>query len=436
MPFNFPTLSEEDAYLTQYNRGTDADLERRRRAGDQRAKAIAEEGNIWADTVNNSFKNYQAGQDRAERQQLRLAEEERQKAQEEREKGRYGHEQARWGEMADEYAHNKKKWASEEQEAAYKDEVTQRKHDPNSPETQYARKLASQLSPGNDFSQMSAAEIENQMPMMEKIWSVQENAEAKKTAAKSHSDEMALKRQEIQDKQATDKAVKDEQKVHTALEHMGRDIKGTARDPIGASKIKVKNAEAVEALAKQYPNPDMMPPSAQRELAIAVSNLISPGVAHEDTIRTMDPATFESEFNSMIQKVTGKPIGSGRGEFVKNIAETARREKQLAKTQLASETAKVMSPYAWARKADPEGFDTILRNNEYDPSEFDENFLYKPKERPEEPPIYPANGPGGKPGDGDAFGAPGKAPAWKPIGKMTKEEREAEKARLRLELGQ
>lgn len=114
MPFQFPTLAEDD-YLREINRGADLDLQQRREANAASTDSIRRQGDLWANTLTGSFDAYQKGEDRSRKQlaedqrlEREAAAEERALAEEQRRAGRYGQE-------GEEFEHKKGQWGAEDE---------------------------------------------------------------------------------------------------------------------------------------------------------------------------------------------------------------------------------------------------------------------------------------------------------------------------------
>ncbi len=204
---------------------------------------------------------------------------------------------------------------------------------------------------------------------------IAQSEESRKTRETTHADVVA-------DRQArTDeaRAQKLGDLVDKDSQHLVETMKGSSKDPIGAAKAKINSAEHIENLIKDYPNLDDMPPSIQRELAVSMATMLSPGLPHEATIEAMDTKTLESRISEMAQGLTGKPVGSGRGEFAQMMSDTVTRQKAVSQEQLAREQARLLAGFSRLQKNDPESYNRILKSNQIDPADFDANGNYVPK---------------------------------------------------------
>lgn len=172
---------------------------------------------------------------------------------------------------------------------------------------------------------------------------------------------------------------------------------------------KVNQAEAVEALILDE-NGNLKKDIDKRqiqELAKGLDNLLTSGVSTVSGVHELVPVSAQGNLQSLQEYITGIPTGGAMDDFVKKLAETVQREKNLRHDQLVRAQVSGLGVAANLRKTNPDEYWTTLGNHKLYKEDFDENGVYIPKAKA--PPKAP----------------PGAAPPGplKPLHQMTREEK-------------
>ena len=153
---------------------------------------------------------------------------------------------------------------------------------------------------------------------------------------------------------------------------------------------KVNQAEAVEALILDE-NGNLKKDIDKRqiqELAKGLDNLLTSGVSTVSGVHELVPVSAQGNLQSLQEYITGIPTGGAMDDFVKKLAETVQREKNLRRDQLVRAQVSGLGVAANLRKTNPDEYWTTLGNHKLYKTDFDENGVYIPKAKapPKAPP--------------------------------------------------
>lgn len=169
---------------------------------------------------------------------------------------------------------------------------------------------------------------------------------------KLKSSELAANRKDKASAKASEAAVK-------YSKMMGEDLDpNRARTgEMGKNQGRVNAAERIEGLIAQFPDYNI-PKIQTRELATAVGALLSSGSQTSVTqVNELVPHTMRGKSNEIAEWVTGNPTGAQQQQFMKLYAETAQREKEIAKKQiLDGQLKKAYSTHHKLKELDPDAF--------------------------------------------------------------------------------
>lgn len=128
---------------------------------------------------------------------------------------------------------------------------------------------------------------------------------------------------------------------------------------LGNNQKRVDNAERVQALLDQVNNnPD---PRQMEELAISAQALLSSsGSPAAEQVKALIPKTAQGDINKFKEWLTNNPTGTGQQEFVKRMAETVSREKDIALAQVQKAQRQRLSAYGKFKEADPDTYNQII----------------------------------------------------------------------------
>jgi hypothetical protein len=188
-------------------------------------------------------------------------------------------------------------------------------------------------------------------------------------------------------REARIQAAKDNAALRTQLFQQGQEEKankrfatfGDALDPdknragnFGTQQQIVYNAKKIEQLAAQFPDLNL-PPAQVAELAQATAGMLSNGNhAAESTVDRYVPKSVGRSEAELAQWITNKPKGAEQQAFVKQMLDTAARERQLAESNVRDIKFKRVAQFGDLQKKDPDTFNAILQSHEVDPEEYSE----------------------------------------------------------------
>jgi hypothetical protein len=172
--------------------------------------------------------------------------------------------------------------------------------------------------------------------------------------SKQHSQDLALRSKDKLD-------AKQEAQVNKWATQMKDDLDpNKARGGnLASNQKRVDNAQRIEALLSQvHNNPD---PRQMEELAISSQALLSSsGTPAAEQVKSLIPHTALGNVNAFKEWLTNDPTGTGQQEFVKRMAETVQREKDVANQQVQKAQKARLSVYGKFKQADPETYGSIL----------------------------------------------------------------------------
>lgn len=122
---------------------------------------------------------------------------------------------------------------------------------------------------------------------------------------------------------------------------------------------RIDNADRVQALLAQvHGNPD---PRQMEELAISTQALLSStGSPAAEQVKALIPKTAMGNVNAFREWLTNDPTGTGQQEFVKRMAETVDREKEVAQGQVQKAQRAHLPRFSKYKELDPEGYSAQL----------------------------------------------------------------------------
>jgi hypothetical protein len=208
--------------------------------------------------------------------------------------------------------------------------------DPKSPKSIQYRQLAKSLGmvvKGNE----TASDFEKVInPAIQKYQSDESKA-ARVEAARIHAQEridLAKEKLQARDADKFEKAAKymeeDEKKLNTRT---GKEI---SRYTGGLHAL---------SIVDNFKDLNKVPEQFKRELAVALASMISPGIAHKETIDQLDPKTLQQTLNGYLTKLTGTPYGAGAAGTVKLAMESIKNQMNISANVLRNETDRKLRVY-------------------------------------------------------------------------------------------
>lgn len=130
---------------------------------------------------------------------------------------------------------------------------------------------------------------------------------------------------------------------------------------MASNQKRVDNADRVQALLEQvHNNPD---PRQMEELAISTQALLSAsGSPAAEQVKALIPHSAIGNANKLKEWILNDPTGTGQQEFVKRMAETVSREKEVATNQVQKAQTQRLSAYGKFKEADPDTYNSILNS--------------------------------------------------------------------------
>ncbi len=158
--------------------------------------------------------------------------------------------------------------------------------------------------------------------------------------------------------------------------------KASSRSDFGKQQSTISNADRVLALGAQGDSQDGGLTTRQiHELAISSAALVSGGNtgSAQGTINALVPHSYAGSAAGIEEWLLNEPKGANQQAFVKQMLETADREKQLASEKVKGYKAQVLSGYKDLEKTDPERYGQMVSMHFGDNPQFDKNGAYVPK---------------------------------------------------------
>ncbi len=186
---------------------------------------------------------------------------------------------------------------------------------------------------------------------------------------------------------------------------------------LGKTQARINAADRVNSLAidpgtgkvidKNTGQPRDLTSGEMTELSSAVAAMVSNGgVASQHVIDSMTPHSVVGDVNAKLAYLFNQPRGSGMQEFVRRLAETAKRERDTSTATKQQAQQEIVATYGDLRDAAPDQWKRILKKHKFDPDKFDDDFEYADT-RPPAPTLAPR--PSSTP-DGTAMAAPAAPP--------------------------
>lgn len=157
------------------------------------------------------------------------------------------------------------------------------------------------------------------------------------------------------------------------------ELKGSSRDPIGMAKSKIVAAEKIDEMLRKEPDKNNLPPVIMHELAIAMANMLSPGVPAESTIQGLKADTWQGKTAELMQKISGQPVGANQAGFAELMADIVNREKEVSGDQYRREVSRILPAYERLKKHRPDIYNSVLATTGIKPEDLDEKGVYNAK---------------------------------------------------------
>lgn len=173
----------------------------------------------------------------------------------------------------------------------------------------------------------------------------------------------SLKYKEAGDSKVSDQDEKDRQNLMKALD---TDKSSGRFTPVGKSQSNINQAQRIQALLDQYQaDPNKMPltgPASLSEIAIGLNSLLSATGGSEESRKSLIPSSARGKYSTLEQFILNEPVGANMEAFVKNAADTLKREQQTNQKQIDSYHDKLKNAWGLGRyaKRHPEEFNKLV----------------------------------------------------------------------------
>jgi len=184
--------------------------------------------------------------------------------------------------------------------------MKQRESDPNSQESLMAQSMAKQMMPKGDFSNSTATDLKASLPMLEKMYNVEQNRLSRQDTLNANQGAKAEKQNEKQ-KQDQDKAYSD----------MRKDLETfRGNRPVQQAALDTYSAQKALALVKDK-DPNTLTTQDLALLNNEIAKIATGGIPGEHGVQALMPNTLKTKAAEMQSFIMSKPSDAEAGEFVK-----------------------------------------------------------------------------------------------------------------------
>jgi len=137
--------------------------------------------------------------------------------------------------------------------------------------------------------------------------------------------------------------------------------------PFGKNANLINTADRLEALISSKDPKDVTNQQIY-EIARGLDGMVSMGASTIGGTTHLLPRGFMADMAVASEKVKNEPAGAGQAKFVKQAMETIRRERDIAKKQIAKAAKGALGSYMDLSTKHPEAWNTMLQMKGIDPS--------------------------------------------------------------------
>lgn len=264
-------------------------------------------------------------------------------------------------------------------------EKMKREMDPNSIESKLAQDLAVSMGMNPEQAKtLTAAKFKDFSPIMEKKYQVAETTQARKDAADALAEsrlqiahENSLNRADANAKRSEDKQSENDNKDAMKLQQDLDKGWATRGGQGGVIQGKVTAAQAAQALIDQGKVQSGGLDSRQvEELAQSTARLLGGTNAASARVEGLVPHTIWGRAQTLKEWLTNKPAGQDMQAFTDRLAETVKREKELAENQMKEYQIQTLPAHSRLKKSNPDLYNSILQAKGIEPEMIDEKGRY------------------------------------------------------------
>lgn len=146
----------------------------------------------------------------------------------------------------------------------------------------------------------------------------------------------------------------------------------------GVVQNKINASEAAEALLEQAKTqPGGLDSRQMEELAQSTARLLGSGTQASARVDALVPHTFWGNAQSMKEYLSNHPSGQGMQAFTDRLADTIKREKELALQQKRQFQIEGLPAHARLKNSNPDLYNQILQSQGIEPDMIDDKGQYK-----------------------------------------------------------
>lgn len=263
-----------------------------------------------------------------------------------------------------EFDAQKAQYLADRNDAASQEKL-KRESDPNSLESKQAQDLAIAMGMKPDLAKgLTAARFKELGPLAEAKYKIAQTALDRKEARVAKSEQR-------NDKLSDDLVIKMQKDLDPNQARGGNLAKNQAQ---------MDQADRLKALYTES-NGDIRNLDSRQieELAIGMNKMLSgSSQGSSSQVEALVPKTARGNASKLKEWLLNDPQGTNQIEFVKRMAETVERERQVAGNQIKNAQVQRLSAYNKLKKADPERYKQVLNAYGIDDSDIDETGHYMP----------------------------------------------------------
>ena len=251
----------------------------------------------------------------------------------------------------------------------------QEENDPDSPTSVATRKVYAPIltKAGMDpetLEGMSAQDVKDYLQNPIEFKQKQDQIQASKQATLEA--QQARLQQQSEDRANKQDSRQQQQDQKTAVDLQTKlDSSGARAGNFGKAGAMSMAADRINAILRQYPDGNI-PKAQTEELASASAALVGGGsIQSQNQLNAIVPQSLWGNAQALAAWLTNEPRGLQQQEFIKNIADSANREKEVADKQMDDIKVQRLAAYNDYAQRNPESFSRIIKSAGLDPTNYD-----------------------------------------------------------------
>lgn len=268
-----------------------------------------------------------------------------------------------------EFDHQKSQYLADRDDAAGQAKLA-RETDPNSAESKMAQDLATAMGMNPDQAKgLTASKFKDFSPALQKKYEIAERSLDRKERSEDRRDMFQAKNQQRTEKISDDLVMKMQKDLDPNQARAGN---------LARNQAQVDQSDRLKGLYTES-NGDIrnLDSRQMEELAIGMNKMLSGSSAGSTTqVEALLPKTAVGNSSKLKEWLLNDPQGTNQIEFVKRMAETVDRERQIAQNQVKNAQVQRLSAYDKLKRSDPERYKQVLNSYGIDESDLDEKGHY------------------------------------------------------------